>query len=59
VPCQTTLIATYRSLYSDALAFEGKRAIVLDAAAPLPRDAVAECIALGLTYHRRKRPKSR
>lgn len=29
VPCQTSLVATYRDLYGDALRFEGNRAILL------------------------------
>jgi hypothetical protein len=55
--CQTTLVATFRQLYADELAFEGNRAVVLSAAQKLPRATLRHCIALALTYHyRRRRP---
>jgi hypothetical protein len=49
--CQTTLLATFRRLYSGELAFQGNRAIVFSPGRPVPRDAVKHCIALALTYH--------
>lgn len=55
VPCQTTLIDTYRAHYGDRLRFEGKRAIRFAAGADIPEDVLRHCIALALTYHRRKR----
>jgi len=55
VHCQTTLVSTYRELYGDQLAFDGKRCIVLDARGPLPEEALRHCIRLALTYHRDKR----
>jgi hypothetical protein len=54
VHCQTSLIETFRRHYPQELQFEGKRAILLDAARPLPEPALRHCIALALTYHRRK-----
>ncbi|MGZ5994040.1 MAG: DUF1801 domain-containing protein [Caulobacteraceae bacterium] len=54
VNCKTTLLESYRHLYPDAFRFEGRRALVLDAAEPPPREALAHCIALALTYHHRK-----
>jgi hypothetical protein len=54
--CQTSLVETFRALYSDTLRFEGNRAIVLHADEALPGEALAHCIALALTYHRSKRP---
>jgi hypothetical protein len=53
--CQTDLVETFRGLYPRAFAFEGNRALHLDAAQPLPTDELRHCIALALTYHRRKR----
>jgi hypothetical protein len=53
--CKTTLIEEYRAAFSDVLGFEGNRAVLLDAQAALPRDALAQAIAMALTYHRRKR----
>jgi hypothetical protein len=52
--CQTSLVETFRALYPDTLGFEGNRAIVLRADEKLPREALAHCIALALTYHRSK-----
>ena len=37
------------------MSFDGNRAIVLDASAPLPAAPLRHCIALALTYHRDKR----
>jgi hypothetical protein len=52
--CKTTLVDTFRTLFPRELRYEGNRAIVLDAADALPRDALAFCIQAALTYHRRK-----
>jgi hypothetical protein len=52
VHCQTTLVSTFRALYRDALTFGGNRSILMDADAPLPKEALRHCIALALTYHR-------
>jgi hypothetical protein len=56
--CQSGLVAAFRELYGDRLAFEGKRAIVLATAARLPRRELAHCIGLALTHHRRRRAVS-
>jgi len=53
--CKTTLVEEYRAAFSDVLGFEGNRAVLLDPQAGLPRDALAQAIAMALTYHRRKR----
>ena len=57
--CQTTLVETFRALYPDVLSFEGNRAVVLDAAKPLPEDELGHCIGMALTYHTAKRASSR
>lgn len=49
--CQTTLVSTFREIYSDQLVFEGNRSVVLKVDKALERDAVAHCIAMALTYH--------
>jgi hypothetical protein len=49
--CRTTLVATFRTLFSDELAFEGNRAILLDASDPLPEGPLAACLAIAMTYH--------
>lgn len=54
VPCTTSLIATYRELYGDVLNFEGNRAVVFSMKEALPVEAVKHCMALALTYHKRK-----
>jgi hypothetical protein len=52
--CNTTLVDTFRTLFPQALRYDGNRAIVLDSADALPRDALAFCIQAALTYHRKK-----
>jgi hypothetical protein len=51
VHCQTNLIDTYRSLFSNELRFSGDRAIIFDARDDLPAGPLRHCIALALTYH--------
>ena len=53
VNCQTTLVATFRELYTDIFEFEGKRALILNVGKRLPAKALQHCIALALTYHLR------
>lgn len=50
--CQTTLVATFRSLFPGELRFEGNRAIVFREAEVVPTDVLAFCVAAALTYHR-------
>lgn len=49
--CHTHLVTRFREHYGDRLTFEGDRAILLDPAAPLPRDELRHCFAMALTYH--------
>jgi hypothetical protein len=53
--CKTTLVEEYRAAFAEAFEFEGNRAVLLDPAGPLPKAALAQAIAMALTYHRRKR----
>ena len=53
--CHTNLVEEFRTLYDGRLRFEGNRAIVLPSGEPVDEKAVRHCIALALTYHRRKR----
>jgi hypothetical protein len=48
--CQTQLVDTFRELYSDTLAFEGNRAIILTINGPLPEPQLKHCITLAMTY---------
>ncbi|MCP4320088.1 MAG: DUF1801 domain-containing protein [Hyphomicrobiales bacterium] len=53
--CQTNLISTCQELYPNLFDFEGNRRMSYAAAKPPPEDALKHCLALALTYHRRKR----
>lgn len=55
VPCQTTLIDTYRDRFSDAATYDGNRGIHLEGGAKLDDDALHQIAALALTYHRATR----
>ncbi|MEM8947997.1 MAG: hypothetical protein AAGA21_10245 [Pseudomonadota bacterium] len=57
VSCQTDLVATFQDIYPEALSYQGKRAIILDADGPLPEVELRHCIALALTYKARKAGK--
>ena len=54
VPCQTTLIETWRSHYDKTLDFVGNREVSLPTHRPFPRAELQHCIAMALTYHLRK-----
>ncbi|MHA7899467.1 MAG: DUF1801 domain-containing protein [Henriciella sp.] len=54
VPCQTTLIETWRERYGDTLTLVGDREVSLPTDQPLPRAELQHCIAMALTYHSRK-----
>lgn len=53
--CHTNLVDEFRELYGDRLTFEGNRAIIVDLSKQLPREELKHCIALALTYKKRKR----
>ena len=57
VHCQTTLLATFRTLYPDQFTFQGDRALVFNAGDALPQDPLRHCISLALTYHTSPRPR--
>ncbi len=57
--CQTTLVSTFRQIYSDQLAFEGNRSVVFQLADELEEDAVRHCIAMALTYHLDKKKRAK
>ncbi len=48
--CQTRLVENFRQLFPHDFHFEGNRALVLQLGQPLPRDAIAFCVAASLTY---------
>jgi hypothetical protein len=52
--CRTTLLETFREIYSDTFTYDGKRAIHLDVKGDYSKTALRHCIALSLTYHKVK-----
>ncbi|MDZ7718605.1 MAG: DUF1801 domain-containing protein [Balneolaceae bacterium] len=52
--CTTSLVDTFRKLYSSKLKFEGNRAIVFDLSDDIPELELKHCISLALTYHKIK-----
>jgi len=58
VHCQTTLIESFRLRFPNDFRFEGNRALVLDLDAEPPVDALRQCIAAALTYHRARRGRA-
>ena len=52
--CQTTLVDGFRTRFPE-LSYEGSRALVLQVNEALPTEALKECIAAALTYHRAKK----
>jgi len=55
--CNTTLVKSFRSRFSDVLGFDKNRAVLVDLAGPLPEQPLSMCLAEALTYHRRKRSR--
>lgn len=53
--CQTSLVSTFRKLYGKTFQFEGNRAIVFQKGEEVPLKELEHCVAIALTYHRRKR----
>ncbi|WP_129776460.1 DUF1801 domain-containing protein [Peristeroidobacter soli] len=49
--CQTDLVETFRTLFPDDFAFDGNRALIFAIDDPIPKDAVAMCLARALTHH--------
>lgn len=49
--CKTSLIDSFRTHFADDFAFDGNRALLLPATAPLPAEPLALCIRAALTYH--------
>lgn len=48
--CSTSLVETFRIVFKENLRYEGKRAVVFDLNAPLPKTLIAVCIEKALTY---------
>jgi len=52
--CNTKLIESFKTLYSDVFKFDGKRAIIFHKDDEIPIEKLKHCISLSLTYHRIK-----
>lgn len=55
--CTTGLVDEFRSIYGDALQFEGNRAIVLKEGHLAEQDALKHCIQLALTHKLRRKAR--
>ena len=51
VNCNTSLVETCRTMFSDELEFEGNRAILFPVDSPLPEKPIKICIQMALRYH--------
>ncbi|MEE9322284.1 MAG: DUF1801 domain-containing protein [Granulosicoccus sp.] len=56
--CQTTLLASFREMYSDVFRYEGNRAIVFDISDHIPENELMVCLTMALCYHRDKVARS-
>lgn len=51
VSCNTSLIDSYKTLFSEELEFEGKRAIFIPINNPIPEKELKICFQMALRYH--------
>jgi hypothetical protein len=52
--CSTTLVVTFRAQFPGAFGYEKNRAILLSTSGALAKAPLAICLAMALTYHRRR-----
>jgi hypothetical protein len=52
--CKTSLVDDFRTLFAEEFNFEGYRAIVFGLSDEVQKKPLAACIAMALTYHRKK-----
>lgn len=53
--CNSTLVETFRELYSYDLVFDGNRAIVLDLNTEANTVVIKHCLSMALNYHKLKK----
>ena len=53
--CHTGLVSKFREIMPDALPYEGTRAIVFKRDESIDEDALAQCLAMALTYKLKSR----
>lgn len=57
--CRTSLIAEFRDQFTSPFLFQGNRALLFQADAPMPAQELAVCIHAALTYRLRGKRRSR
>lgn len=57
--CQTTLVNTFKEMYSDVFKFGGNRSITFSENDNVPVEALSQCISMALTYHLNKKQVNR
>jgi len=58
VPCQTTLVDSYRERFPDAAQYDGNRAIHFNGGTTIDKNVLHQIATMALTYHRAKRAQS-
>ncbi len=53
--CNTSLVETFREIYTDSLQFEGNREIVVPISEPFPEPELTHCLFMALNYHKLKK----
>ncbi len=51
--CHTGLVDRFRTVFPDALRYDGDRAILFGSDDAIDEDALAQCLAMALTYKRK------
>lgn len=49
--CSTNLVERFEHLFGDVFTYEKGRALLFDVGQAIPRDELAECVGMALTYH--------
>lgn len=57
--CQTKLIETFKTLFPDRFKYQGNRSLVFNQDDVVPTAELSSCLAIALTYHRKRKPNHR
>ncbi len=52
--CTSSLVPTFKTIYSDKFEFEGNRAIIFKLDNKIPEAELKHCVSMALTYHKIK-----
>lgn len=52
--CTSSLVPTFKTIYSDKFEFEGNRAIIFKLNEKIPEAELKHCVSMALTYHKIK-----